>query len=108
MQRGLAPFRSGLPCSSLRSISSGTTRPPRPAQQRRGALGSADLGSGGSELSLDAVSSEAAGAARVDTRQLGSFLRALFQFSRPHTMLGTFVSICSISLLALVRAEYVQ
>ena len=30
-------------------------------------------------------------------------LQALYQFSRPHTMLGTFISICSVSLLAMVR-----
>ena len=28
--------------------------------------------------------------------------QALYQFSRPHTMLGTFISICSVSLLAMV------
>jgi hypothetical protein len=32
------------------------------------------------------------------------FLAALYQFSRPHTMLGTFVSIVSVSALAVVRA----
>ena len=31
-----------------------------------------------------------------------SNLQALYQFSRPHTMLGTFISICSVSLLAMV------
>lgn len=35
---------------------------------------------------------------------LPRFAAALYQFSRPHTMLGTFVSIVSVSLLALVRA----
>lgn len=34
---------------------------------------------------------------------LPRFAAALYQFSRPHTMLGTFVSIVSVSLLALVR-----
>jgi hypothetical protein len=32
------------------------------------------------------------------------FLAALYQFSRPHTMLGTFISIVSVSALAVVRA----
>lgn len=45
--------------------------------------------------------------ASSDTLQRGvpavlSNLQALYQFSRPHTMLGTFISICSVSLLAMV------
>ncbi len=45
--------------------------------------------------------------ASSDTLQRGvpavlSNLHALYQFSRPHTMLGTFISICSVSLLAMV------
>lgn len=36
-----------------------------------------------------------------------SNLQALYQFSRPHTMLGTFISICSVSLLAMVRSDMV-
>jgi hypothetical protein len=31
-----------------------------------------------------------------------AFARALFQFSRPHTLMGTFVSVVSVSMLALV------
>ena len=47
------------------------------------------------------------GDASSDTLQRGvpavlSNLHALYQFSRPHTMLGTFISICSVSLLAMV------
>lgn len=30
-------------------------------------------------------------------------LSALYRFSRPHTMLGTFISVCSVSALAVVR-----
>lgn len=33
---------------------------------------------------------------------LAAGLNAFFRFTRPHTMLGTLVSVCSISLLALV------
>ena len=33
-----------------------------------------------------------------------SNVQALYQFSRPHTMLGTFISICSVSLLAMVSS----
>lgn len=29
-------------------------------------------------------------------------LDALYRFSRPHTMLGTFISVCSVSALAVV------
>ena len=32
-------------------------------------------------------------------------LHAFFKFSRPHTMLGTFVSIVSVSLMAVVRCS---
>ncbi len=35
---------------------------------------------------------------------LPRFLAALYQFTRPHTMLGTFISILSVSALALVCA----
>ena len=40
---------------------------------------------------------------RARVAGLPRFAAALYQFSRPHTMLGTFVSIVSVSLLALVR-----
>ena len=32
---------------------------------------------------------------------------ALYRFSRPHTLFGTFVSVCSVSSLALVRQTHV-
>ncbi|KAL3150572.1 hypothetical protein ABBQ32_000382 [Trebouxia sp. C0010 RCD-2024] len=35
-----------------------------------------------------------------------SNVQALYQFSRPHTMLGTFISICSVSLLAMGPGDY--
>lgn len=35
---------------------------------------------------------------------MGRFLAALYQFSRPHTMLGTLISVVSVSLLALQGA----
>ncbi|DBA79176.1 TPA: hypothetical protein ACH3X1_008999 [Trebouxia sp. C0004] len=49
--------------------------------------------------------------AASDTLQRGvpavlSNLHALYQFSRPHTMLGTFISICSVSLLAMGPGDF--
>lgn len=38
---------------------------------------------------------------RLET--VGGAFHALYRFSRPHTMLGTLVSVCSVSLMALVR-----
>ena len=46
--------------------------------------------------------SQDASALQSDVPALVANLRALYQFSRPHTMLGTFISICSVSLLAMV------
>jgi hypothetical protein len=39
-----------------------------------------------------------------DLAALPQTLSALYRFSRPHTMLGTFISIMSVSALAVVRA----
>ena len=46
--------------------------------------------------------SQDSSALQSDVPALVAYLRALYQFSRPHTMLGTFISICSVSLLAMV------
>ena len=49
---------------------------------------------------------EAAASSLVDhLRNVASHLHVLYKFARPHTLIGTFISICSVSLLALVSAE---
>ena len=48
---------------------------------------------------------EAAASSLVDhLRNVASHLHILYKFARPHTLIGTFISICSVSLLALVSA----
>lgn len=48
-------------------------------------------------------SQESAGAVQEKLAAMAAPLRSFYKFSRPHTMIGTFCSVCSISLLALVR-----
>ena len=59
---------------------------------------------GADTLSLDRIYDDA-----IDVRErvagLTAFASALYKVSRPHTMLGSFVSVCSVSLLALVSAS---
>jgi len=54
-------------------------------------------------LACGAQGSTGAGrlAQEADTNAAVRFLMALYQYTRPHTMLGTFVSVISVSLLAL-------
>lgn len=59
-------------------------------------------GGSGSELPLGgtAAAAAAAGGLRERPAGAGAWLDALYRFSRPHTMLGTAVSVCSVSALA--------
>lgn len=41
---------------------------------------------------------------RIDA--VGATLNAFYRFTRPHTMLGTFISVCSISLLAMGPGDF--
>ncbi len=75
----------------------------RPARQRppQSSAAAGDLSSS-NELSLDAAA-DPVGSLQSTAGPLVSVLRAFYKFTRPHTMLGTFISVTSISLLALVR-----
>lgn len=56
---------------------------------------------GGSETLTDqAGSSSSGGSSNSDTRSKQSFLKTLWDFSRPHTMIGTAMAIPSIGLFA--------
>ncbi|KAK9863710.1 hypothetical protein WJX84_010623 [Apatococcus fuscideae] len=49
---------------------------------------------------------ESAGAVQEKLSALAGSLKSFYNFSRPHTMIGTFCSVCSVSLLALGRYDF--
>ena len=42
-------------------------------------------------------------AMRLGLQAAAAYLGAVYRFSRPHTIIGTFISVCSVSALALVH-----
>jgi len=101
----------GVPHPAVRRACIAAPRAARPAAprsngKRTGPASAAVCGDTPRRLVLVAAQ-EASGAAEITpgtAKSMGRFLAALYQFSRPHTMLGTLISVVSVSLLALQGA----